>query len=105
VVKSDDVSPEDASHALNPAESGSEGSDAPMGNVKGGVHNGTIVLLLRGLLKKEPLFVPAFHFRAQPYQVSFRGDGDENGVVAHPDLFALGALFGRRMDGPPTSLS
>ena len=39
------------------------------------------------------------------YEIALGSDRDENDVVADAHLLALGALLGRRMDGPPARLA
>jgi len=39
------------------------------------------------------------------HQIAFRGDWDKDDIVADPDLLALRALLGRRVDRPPARLA
>jgi len=60
VIEAQDVSAEDAGDALDAAESGAEGGDAPMRHVERRINNGTIVLFFGRLLHESKRVTSTF---------------------------------------------
>lgn len=115
VEESEDVTAKYVTDVFHPADSCTVGLHGPVGHVERGVHHRQIVLFGGVLGRKMGMDIISKsldrgkYFKILctwlAYQVSFRGHGHQDEVIADSNLLALGSLLRCWMHRPPTSLA